>query len=240
MLSLGQGKYLKLHNDKACFHENQLTQLIKCLDKVDNSVVFILNDNRNLQKKGIIKCHSFDEFVQLVSFWSTWMCGMILKASEYKNLVNKDRAVGSNLIQTDIMFRLIRDGGPSLIINEKLQYEQELESKGGYNIFEVFISNYLGLYQEYLKTGIMSYKTYHKEKINLLINFIFPWYTRRILIKDKRYQFDASKANHIIIKHYWNEPHSLLYPIWLLRNGLKNYRRNRLRHDHEHMTDSHV
>ena len=221
LLSLGQGKYLKLHSDKACFYENKLTDLIKYLDKVDNSVVFILNEHNDLINRGIIECSNLDEFVRLISFWSTWMGGIILKNEKYQALKNKDRAIGSNLVQTDIMFRLLSDCGPSLIINEKLQYEQEVELKGGYNLFEVFVSNYLGFYQQYLKTGILSYKTYHKEKINLLKKFIFPWYTTTLLLKDQRYQFDVSKAHRIILKHCWNEPQLYLYPVYLLTRFYK-------------------
>lgn len=221
LLSLGQGKYLKLHNDKAFFYENKLAELIECLDQVDNSVVFILNENTALRKKGLIACSSFDEFVRLVSYYSTWMCGIILKNINYQTLKNKDRAIGSNLIQTDILFRMLQESESSSIINKKMLYEQEVESKGGYNLFEVFISNYLELYRDYLQAGILSQKTYHREKINLLRKFIFGWYTSTIVMRDKRYRFDVSKTNSIILKHYWNEPQLLLYPIYLLRERFK-------------------
>jgi len=216
LLNFGQGKYLKLHNDRACFYANKLNKLVAYLENVDHNVIFMLNDNNKHKNKGIIECNNFDEFVQTVSFWSTWMCGIILRNKEYKNLKSKDRAIGSQLIQTDVMFRILENCSSSLIINEKLLYEQELESKGGYNLFEVFVCNYLTLYQNTLQNGILSRKTYNKEKINLLRNFIFPWYTRGILIKDKRYHFDVSKAHRTIIKHYWNEPQLFLYPVYLL------------------------
>lgn len=221
LLDYGYGKYLKLHSDKACFYENKLDELVKDIENSDHDVIFLLNENRGKQiDTGIIECNNFDQFVQTVSYWSTWMCGIILKNEEYRKLKSKDRAIGSYLNQTDIMFRMLAQCKSSLIINEKMLYEQETKSKGGYNLFEVFVSNYLGFYQDYLQKGILSMNTYQKEKINLLINFIFPWYTRRILINDKRYQFDISKAYRTIIKQYWNEPRLFLYPVYLLKKGI--------------------
>jgi glycosyltransferase involved in cell wall biosynthesis len=216
LLGLGQGKYLKLHNDRACFHEGTLIKLMEYLLKANHGVVFILNENTNLRKKGIIECKAFGEFVQATSYWSTWMNGIILKACEYNNLTDKDRAIGSNLLQTDIMFRMLTSCGSSLIINEKMMYEQEVEVKGGYNLFKVFVSNYLDLYQEYLKAGVLNQDIYNKEKINLFKYFIIQWYIRGILIKDKRYQFNVSKAHRIILKYYWNEPQLFFYPLYLL------------------------
>lgn len=220
LLDYGQGKYLKLHNDKACFYKDKLNNLLEYLLNIDHSVVFILNECDDRQKKGIIECEGIDDFVQIVSYRSTWMCGIIFKNTEYQNLPNKDRAIGSFLNQTDIMFRLLKDSDKSMIINEKLQYEQEVEYKGGYNLFEVFISNYLGFYQDYLRNGILSQKTYRAEKINLLKEFVFPWYTRMLLLKDKRYQFNISKAHRTILEHYWNEPRLLLYPLYVLNKGV--------------------
>ena len=217
LLSLGQGKYLKLHNDKACFHKDKLGALVGYLDSADRDVIFILNEHTDFSEKGIIECNSFDEFVRVVSYWSTWMNGIIFKKSGYINLKEKDRAVGSEIIQTDIMFNMLSLSGFSLIINEKLLYEQDVKYKGGYNLFEVFICNYLGLYQDYLKAGILCQKTYKKEKINLLKNFIFPWHTIVFLKKDRRFKFEITKAYNIIFKYYWYEPQLYLYPMYLLK-----------------------
>ncbi len=221
LLNYGQGKYLKLHNDRACFYKDKLDELVKDIENSDHDVIFLLNENRGKQLEvGLIECNNFDQFVQTVSYWSTWMCGIILKNEEYRNLKCKDRAIASQLIQTDIMFRMLADCRSSLIINEKMLYEQALEAKGGYNLFKVFIGNYLGLYQDYLKDGTLSRKSYKKEKINLLRNFIFPWYTQIVLIKDKRFQFDTINAHHAILKRYWNEPFLYSYPLYLMKISL--------------------
>jgi glycosyltransferase involved in cell wall biosynthesis len=217
LLDYGQGKYLKLQNDKACFCKNGLSELVEHLENIDHNVVFLLNGNIR-HKRGIIDCKSLDEFVKTVSFWSTWMCGIIFKRAEYRRLEEKDRAVGSSLVQTDIMFRLVSQSSGALVINKRLMYEQELKSKDGYNLFRVFVGNYLTLYEDYLQRGILSREVYKEEKRSLLRNFIFPLYTAAFLKRDKRFRFGLAGAHGEIVKYYYREPGLYLYPLHLMRS----------------------
>ncbi len=218
LLSLGRGVYLKLNSDKTCFCEDRLPELVQVLEKSHDGVVFVLNENDAGSERGAFECGNFDEFLHRVSYWSTWMDGIILRNEPYQALQDKGRAAGTNLIQTEIMFRMLSQGGASSIINKKMLCEQEVESKSGYNLFEVFVANYLGLCRSLVVSGALSRKAYGREKINLLRKFIFPWYTKTLVMKDKRYRFDLSKAHGIIMKHYWNEPQLLLYPMVFLKN----------------------
>jgi abequosyltransferase len=217
VMDLARGKYIKLNGDKIGFCETGLTRLIGYLQQIDVAVVFLINCQKDLKEKGMISCTTFDEFVQKVSYWSTWMSGIILRKSDYQTLEGKERAIGSFLIQTDIMFRIIGSSQSTQIINELLLFEQPIENKGGYNLFEVFVNNYLSLYDYYLKTGLLSQKTYKNEKIYLLYHFVFPWYT--MIVLRKKFQFEVTRANKIIIHHYSSFPQLFVYPFYLLRKS---------------------
>jgi abequosyltransferase len=219
-LNYGKGKYIKLHSDKWCFIDNKLSDLLNHLEQSDNDVIFLLNQNSNSIDAGAIQCFDFNKFVSIVSYWSTWITGVIYKNSSYKNLKEKERYVSRQLAQTDILFRLLR-GSSGLVINDKMMIGQALEFKGGYNLFKVFIGNYLTLYQDYLQEGTLSRQTYNKEKINLLIKFIFPWYTKMFLIKDKRYKFETARAHYEIFKYYYLEPRLYLYPMYLINKVIR-------------------
>lgn len=215
VMDFARGKYIKLHGDKVGFCDMGITKLIRYLENIDVSVTFLLNGQTNLQENNMTYCNTFDEFVQIVSYWSTWMSGIILRNSDYNNLQDKERAMGSCLIQTDIMFEIILKKPTTLVINERLIFEQPIDNKGGYNLFEVFLNNYLGLYDEYLAKGVLCKETLKNEKIKLLLNFIFPWYTESIIMKKNH--FEIKNSNKIIIKHYKNYPQLLLYPIYCLK-----------------------
>jgi len=222
LLNYGQGKYLKLHNDRACFYEDKLNELVEYLANVNHSVVFILNEHTGLQEKGVVECKNFNEFVRIVSYWSTWMSGIIFKNREYKNLENKDRAIESFLVQTDIMLRLVSKSSKSLIINKKIIYEQDVPSKGGYNFFEVFTRNYLSLYDDYLKNGLLNFNTYKTEKVKLLKKFIFPWYKRLIWENSKKYRYNGNKdTNKIILKYFGYKSLVFMLPVYIIMSVLK-------------------
>lgn len=214
VMDFALGKYIKLHGDKVCFCKTGLTRLIGYLEKTEVSTVFLLNCQNGLREKGMINCDSFDEFVDKVSYWSTWMNGIILRNNDYKNLEDKERAMGSFLIQTDIMFRIVSKNPISQVLNERLLFEQPIEAKGGYNIFKVFVDNYLSLYDEYLNRGLLTQRTYKKEKIKLLRFFVFPWYTETVL--RKRYKFELTRANKIIIRHYKTYIQLYSFPMYIL------------------------
>jgi len=220
-LNLGQGKYLKLNTDKTCFYQKKLDELVEYLGKADQDIIFLLNEETKFEKKGMIEINNFDEFVQLVSILTTWGSAIVFKNAAFKNLNNKERAIGSNLIQSDIMFRLIVGGGKTAIINKKFIFEQSVDSKGGYNFFKVFISNYLGLYEDYLKKGFLNPATYEKEKIKLLKNFIFSWYTTIVIRKDKNYCFDYKDCNRIILKHFGYKALLLSYPFHIIKRAIR-------------------
>jgi len=215
-MNYAAGKYIKLHSDKWCFLDNTLSDLLNRIQKSDDNVIILLNNNV-LTDSTITHCNDFNQFVSLVSYWSTWITGIIYKNVSYKYLENKERCAPLQLAQTDILFRLLRNSS-ALIINGPMMTRQVMmESKGGYNIFKVFLDNYLYLYQDYLKDGSLNYQTYRKEKINLLTKFVFQWYTSVVILRKKKYSFERTDALRIIFKHYKKYPQLYLYPIFLLK-----------------------
>jgi len=217
LLNYGQGKYLKLHNDRACFYENKLNELVEYLEHIDHSVIFLLNGHTKHKNNEIIECQNFNAFVQIVSFWSTWMAGIIFKNSDYMNLKEKDRAIGSELLQTDIMFRLISQSRKSLIINKKTIHIPAVPLKGGYNFFEVLICNYLSLYDDYLNNGLLDLKTYKMEKAKLLKYLILPKYTEVVLMNSKKYRFHGNRdAKKIFLKYFGYKSLLFLLPVYIM------------------------
>lgn len=224
-LNYAEGKYIKLHSDKWCFIDHKLSDLLNHLDQSDHNVIFLLNNNYNSTNAGTIQCNDFNEFVRIVSFGSTWITGIIYKNSSYKKLKEKERYVSLQLAQTDIMFRLLRRSS-ALVINDKMMIEQVRESKGGYNLFKVFLDNYLSLYEEYLNDGLLNYQIYQDEKINLLKKFIFPWFTSVVLLKRKKYHFIRTDALRFIFKHYKKFPQLYFYPFYLINQLYSNLKKS--------------
>jgi hypothetical protein len=223
-MALARGEYIKLHGDKVCFYELELTKLIEQLKTIDVGVIFMLNGYGKLNKNNPIDVYSFDEFVEYVSFYSTWMNGIILRRADYNNLENPERLAGNYLIQTDILFRIISSQSRIHILNHTAMFEQPISGKGGYNLFKVFVNNYLSLYTEYLQNGKLSQITYENEKRKLLRHFVFPWYTSAVLLHKQA--FETTKATRIIFTEFKKTPLLYAFPFYILGRVWKIIVRN--------------
>ena len=70
------------------------------------------------------------------------------------------------------------------------------KKKGGYNIFQVFVANYLFILGNYK----FNRRTIQLEKFRLMKHFVYPW-----LVKIKttnNFTFDTSNSLKILFKHY--------------------------------------
>jgi len=216
VLNLGNGKYLKLHSDKTLFCKDKLDALLAYLTEIDLPTIFLLNSGRNYLGNNLIVCKDLNEFVSIVSFMSTWMSGAIYKRSEYLKIADYENKIGLSLIQTYLLLRIVSDQHRSVVITDKLMQDIDVE-KGGYNLFKVFICNYLSLYEEFINKSALSANTYNIEKKRLLVNFVFPWYTQTILLKNKKFKFDTKNTYKHIFKYYKLEIRLYLYPFYLIK-----------------------
>jgi abequosyltransferase len=217
LLKLGSGKYLKLHSDKTLFIEGKLDDLLTGLSDLDAPVVFLLNKGDVRQENQVIHCSDLNEFVAAVSFMSTWMSGAIYRRVEFQRVTGTEAQVGLCLIQTFMLFQLVSQYSRAIVMTGHFMYEAEV-AKGGYNLFKVFINNYLTLCQDFVADRTLSEQSYHKEKKRLLVDFVFPWYTLTVVKKDRKYAFDMSGAHATIFKYYRGEPRLYLFPVYFLKS----------------------
>ena len=78
-------------------------------------------------------------------------------------------------------------------------------NKGGYNIYRVFVTNYLGILEGYRKKGYISWTTLFNEKYRLFRYFLIPW-TLKIWKDKTEFAFDKKGAFLIVFKKYWTHP----------------------------------
>jgi glycosyltransferase involved in cell wall biosynthesis len=216
--SLAKGRYIHLLSDKACLLPGALAHILGIIGRHDAPVILLLNGAGDIRPGAETTCHSFDEFVTTVSYWSTWMSGIVVRRRDLVDRCDLGRAKGTKLIQTDWVFQIVSSTPGAVITNERLIDEKGVGAKGGYNLFEVFVENYLGLYAPYVERGLLRRGTLKAEERKLLTRFVFPWYTRSFL--QKRDSFDLARTHSIILRRYWSSPFLYAYPAYLIRSLL--------------------
>lgn len=205
VLGLGKGKFLKLNNDTLIHKEDTLDKIIETINQniENNDIIFF--PNGMLKKITISRGIGLDYFVKNVSFYSTWIAGFGIWKKDYDLILDFSKNAGLQLVQTDILFRLISSGRPVYIDNSELFNSIAPGSKGGYNFYQVFVANYLGLLEDYRLKNLISANTIFNEKSKLLLDFVIPWTI--LMWKNKTlYSFKKEGAIRIILLKYWYHP----------------------------------
>ena len=143
-LSLGTGEFLKLSNDSLLYKQNSLQKMLELIkkNKEKKPTLFFLN-NKHPTPTCIYETTSAEDFLSKVSFWVTWIGGFGIWKIDFDNLIDFNRRSDTNLTQVDVIFRLLSQPNKNAVIdNSRLFKVQKLPNKGGYNFFNVFVTNY--------------------------------------------------------------------------------------------------
>jgi glycosyltransferase involved in cell wall biosynthesis len=214
-----KGNYIEFLSDKSLLLPGALLRILDVIEQFSPPHLFISNGHSVNKIPGIIECNSLSDYVRCVSYWSTWISGMVFKKSAIDSIGNLKLAVGSSLIQTDWAFRVVAVKKNTIVLNEKMISEQSVGAKAGYNLFTVFVNNYLGLFNKYILLGDITRQDVFKEESRLLIKFIFPWYIDTVILK--KHAFDLASTNKVILNKYWKNPILYSFPIYLIYRTLQ-------------------
>jgi acetyltransferase-like isoleucine patch superfamily enzyme/glycosyltransferase involved in cell wall biosynthesis len=176
-LKMGNGQFLKLHNDNLTVIDGALAEIVKVVraTAAERPVITFTNGN---QKAGnaLEVMTSFDQFISRVSYFSTWMGGFGVWREEFRVMPDFVRYPELKLIHADVLFRLLAQGKRAIVLFDVYFIGQPVAKKSGYNIAEVFGRNYLGLLKEYVNNGLLSRAVFEQEKKLILLRHIIPYY----------------------------------------------------------------
>jgi abequosyltransferase len=224
VLACGKGVFLKLNNDTLMNNEGTIDAILEVINQNVTAKDIIFFSNGTLKKIEILRCTDLDSFVKTVSFFSTWIGGFGIWKEDFDKIDNFSRYANLQLVQTDVLFRLISSGRPVIVNNSQIFNSSSAVSKGGYSIYQVFVTNYLWLFEEYRARKQISRVILFNEKSKLLIYFLIPW--TLTLWRDKtHFYFDKKGGLSIVFKKYWFHP---VFYIGAIYFGLQLLRNNKL------------
>lgn len=204
-LSRGQGIYRKICNDTLIFEPNSLQMMLNIVKnhQREKPVLFFSNDKKNSD----FYCKSLDDFVSQASFMMTWIGGFGIWQEDLHYLDYMDNFSSTRLPQTAVILKMMSDKKKAVIVGRRFCCLAKPSLSSGYNLSEVFIKNYLGLYRPYLESGELLRKIYEKEKWLVLRKHVLP---RQFNVK---YKFEYDKSN---FWHYTKEYHKSPKFYWLI------------------------
>lgn len=219
-ISRGSGKYIRLFNDTLRFSGKSLESMLYNISTSDEGVpLFFYQNIKELDKMNICKKgFNIDSFLEQVSFYTTWIANFGCWKTDIEAIVSPNRFSELKLSQVDWVFQIISKKRCYSVIFDDHFISVAPVKKGGYNIFNVFINNYLYILSKYK----FNFKTIIIEKSRLLRLFVVKWLWVLYVDKDK-FSFETQGKWRVIFRHFY------LYPslyLELLKYSIKKVLKN--------------
>lgn len=200
-LSKATGEIRKLHNNYFHFIDGALEVILKLVEinRKEKPVIFLANGFETHQKESIFNCNDFNEFIQYVSFQSTWIGGFFIWEDDFVSAEDFSIYAHKSLAQTEKLFRILSNRKKSVIINEQIIVSHRSWPRGGYNIAEIFATNYIYLLNKYLTDGSLSPDVFEMAKKRVLLEHILPY------LMSSNHDFKNDKILPFLSEYQWND-----------------------------------
>ena len=205
-LQRAKGKYVRLFNDTLRLKKGALNHFLHIISvSSENEPLFFFQNIPFLNKnqKKILKNAS--DFINEASFFITWIANLGNWKQYIDAIPNPDRCSHLLLAQVDWSLVIVSKSDSSIIYFGDFFQSIVPRNKGGYNLFKVFVDNYLRILRGYRLKKI----TLEKEKYRLYRYHLLYWF---ILLKQNKneYSFEQSNVWRILLKEYWYYPYFYL------------------------------
>jgi len=216
-LGYATGRYLKLFNDTLEFKPQALKKIIDTIEKhsENENLFFYANifTNSNCTKE----IDSKKEFIKEVSYYSTWIANFGVWKEDFDKIEDKDRYTELQFAQVDWTYKLIKNEKKTIIYFEDLFNVATPSKKGGYNVFNTFVNNYLYI----IKQEKLPLIVYEQEKYRLYKHFVYPWLITLLITDNEKYNYDMEGVYKIIFNKYWYTPYFYFFQLMFLLKKLK-------------------
>lgn len=215
-------------NFELCFHsgKGQYTWLLgsddipvrgflkKLLAQLKQNDYGLFHLSMKPRKEELTEYHQSDEMAVAVNYWVTFMSANIIKTDTISNVDFSDYRQ-SNMIQVPAYLNACTGSGVSAIsyLGHPFEAETDAGNNGGYNLFKVFVTNLFGIYESFIKRGLLSETAFDEIKRIEFKEFL-SGYIVRLLILRRNKSFDTDGGWSILRKNYG---HSLYVYPYLMR-----------------------
>lgn len=210
-LQRGNGLYRRLFNDTLRFKERALQKMLDIIRiSPQNRPLFFYQNITFLNSNTHKKINDQFELIENTSFWTTWIGNFGNWEHIINNIPSPNECAPLLLTQVDWSFKIMSGNQCAQIYFDDYFESIIPNKKGGYNIFNVFINNYLLIIRQYIdKKSIIQ-----KEKYRLFRYFLLQWISS-LKNSNKDFTFEKNNMWNILMKEYWYCPYFYIGLIFL-------------------------
>ncbi len=210
--SMCTGRYAWILGDDDYLKPNTIQYILDVIDGKEYGVIHLVNKEESNEKIRLI-CDS-NKYMQEINYWITFISTNIVNR-KYVSKDILDKNMGTFLVQVPIYITaLTQEKNNILMFRELIEDGADNASNGGYNIFNIFVNNYLNLLNDFVTKGVLNKTTYKINKYQLFKSFLIQ-YIYSFLIKKESSNHQTNDGWKILMEKYKFEPYFYFGIIYL-------------------------
>ncbi len=175
-----QGAFIKMINHRALFHDGSLQKMIDFIKKYQEKKPILYFPNGHLGRIKTAECQNLDEFLNKVSFWSSWEQGVGIWQEDKKKL--DDVRYDKMFPAASILFG-VRRNATYIVCDEKFTYEKPSKRIRKYDFFQVFAVDFLNIIHQLYKEGRISENTFDFVRNDMYRRYLISYYYQIVVAK---------------------------------------------------------
>lgn len=193
------GKYIWILGDDDYILPDRLESLLKCLESGDYGLVHIDTRTKCHDSKSKVY-YNKEKFIEDVGIWITFITANIINRNSIGSF-DYNKYYGTCFLQVPQNLMAMIKNDRNLMYYQQLIDDMPSGNKnGGYNIFKVFVTNYIRIFNDFYISKFISKSLLNKE-IKISEHFILP-FAFRILVKKEVTGWSSEGAWDILNNHY--------------------------------------
>lgn len=214
-----KGIFIKMINHRALFHPGGLQKIIDFIKDYQGEKPMLYFPNGHLGGIEITECQNLDEFINKVSFWSSWEQGVGIWQEDKGKL---DYIEYNNMFPAASIMFGVRKNSKYVIYDHKITYEIPSQRVRQYDFFKTFAVSFLDIIYGLQKDGRISSKTFNYVKKDMFRRYLISYYYQIMVSKtEKTIPQRDIKKNMTIYYSNWEYYYMIIYSNTVLR--IKDY-----------------
>lgn len=209
------GKYVWLLGSDDIPVKGFLQKLVNYLSAGDYGLVHL--SMRKLNQEMTIY-HNSDDMAIAVNYWITFMSANIIRTESLNN-IDLSEYKDSFMIQVPAYLNACCSFKENAIIYQDRFFESETDSanNGGYNLFQVFVTNLFGIYKSFIDKGLLSKSAFDKILKIEYREFLLGYIIEQLVYKNNG-NFSTEGGWCRLWKYYRIKPYAYYFLAYRLLN----------------------
>lgn len=203
-LQHADGKYIWLLGSDDILKKGVLQKILTILESGDYGLIHL---STKIGNNVLGEYHSSDEMVLAVNYWITFMSANIIR-TESLSSIDLSEYRQSFMIQVPAYLNACFLYMHNTIFYQSSFFESGSDNahNGGYDIFEVFVTNLYGIYDSFIQKKQLSRSTFNKI-IKIEFQEFLLWKIINHLVWREDSNFIFNKPWRRLLRYYWNKPY---------------------------------